>query len=588
VTVPVPDSPALLPKVQFRRRRPRQKTGARLPVRRAFLWLLIAAMLPLLLLAIGRSTLQLQRSQDAARANLSQRAIETARWQSEVVRTTRAILVLLAEHPDVRSGGVLCDIALGKVAAGAAAISNVSRFGPDGTLSCSSKGALTQLSVADQPWWPVAHRPGRFFLTGPVWGRMSQRQVLIAILPMGREDGRFDGIVSASIDMDWMERSLRSGSLGPDALAMVIDGRGTILAGSRPASFAAVDTRIGAGNIGMITDSGGREWAYALAPLVRDFDGKPTLYIAYAVPEARLFSAAWFQAGFTLLQPLLAILIVSLVIWFGTNALILRWLRDLRHLAQSFSTGNYRARLPDMGGAPVEIRSLGAALYRMGRAADRRDRALRSAVTRQNLLAREVHHRVKNNLQIVMSLLSLHAGRATGTDRDIGLGMTRLRISTIALVHRLFYETGEQASISSTQLLGGVCTLLDQFLGKRQDITIHCDIADCDVELDTAIPLCMWLAEAAANAWLHAFPDGRAGTITVTLRFDGAEGVLDVIDDGIGFAADAGGRGRPTSRGLRILGSIARQLGGRSAHDSGPSGTSVQLRYPLRAPVAAI
>jgi two-component sensor histidine kinase len=137
-------------------------------------------------------------------------------------------------------------------------------------------------------------------------------------------------------------------------------------------------------------------------------------------------------------------------------------------------------------------------------------------------------------------------------------------------------------------MLGGVCTLLDQFLGKRQDITIHCDIADCDVELDTAIPLCMWLAEAAANAWLHAFPDGRAGTITVTLRFDGAEGVLDVIDDGIGFAADAGGRGRPTSRGLRILGSIARQLGGRSAHDSGPSGTSVQLRYPLRAPVAAI
>ena len=84
------------------------------------------------------------------------------------------------------------------------------------------------------------------------------------------------------------------------------------------------------------TDGDGRDWTYALAPLVSGLDGKPSLFIAYAMPEARLFSAGWLQAGFSLLQPLLAVLVVSLVIWFGTNALVLRWLRELRGLAQTF------------------------------------------------------------------------------------------------------------------------------------------------------------------------------------------------------------------------------------------------------------
>jgi two-component sensor histidine kinase len=550
------------------------------PVRRAFLWLLVAALLPLMLLAIGRSVVQMQRSEDAARATLSVRAIETARWQTEVVRTSRAILVLLAEHPDVRSGGVLCDMALGKITSGFAAISNIARFGPDGTLACSSGKTLPQFNIADRPWWTVAHKPGHFFLAGPVWGRLSERQVLIAVLPLATADGRFDGVVTASIDMNWMERSLRTAALGPDAIAMVINGQGAVVASSRPASFGAVNPRIGAGNIGELKDSSGRRWTYALAPLVHNFDGKPSLFIAYAVPEARLFSAGWFQVGFTLLQPLLAVFVVSLVIWFGTNALVLRWLRELRGLAQSFATGDYRARLPDLGGAPAEIRTLAAALYGMGRAADRRDRALRAAVARQNLLVREVHHRVKNNLQIVMSLLSMQAGRG---DRDGALDLTRLRISTLALVHRLFYETGEQGTIPSTKLLGGVCDLLDQFLGKRADIRLHCHLADSDVELDTAIPLCMWLVEAAANAWLHAFPDGRGGTITVNLRFEGAEGVLEIVDDGVGFVINGGATaaGRTAARGLRILASIAKQLGGRSTVESSPdAGTRAQLRYP--------
>ena len=162
----------------------------------------------------------------------------------------------------------------------------------------------------------------------------------------------------------------------------------------------------------------------------------------------------------------------------------------------------------------------------------------------------------------------------------------------MALVHRLFYETGETGHDSLDELLGGVCDLLDQFLGKRSDIEVHCHLADSDIELDTAIPLCMWLVEAASNAWLHAFPDGRAGTITITLVFEGNQGVLDVVDNGVGFSTEtaggAGERGRSSVHGLRILASIAKQLGGRSSLESSPAGgTRVRLCYPYT-PVAVI
>lgn len=561
--------------------------GERVSVRRAFVWLLVLSLMPLLLLGVGRSVQQLSRSQTAVEATLSQRAVETARWQAEVVRTTRAVLTLLATQPDVSNGGVLCDMALVKVDQGFAALSNVSRYRADGNLACSSATPMPTVSVADEPWWPAARRDSKFMITGPVWGRISERQVLIAVLPLKTATGTFDGIVTASIDMGWMDQNLRAGTLGRDAVAVLVDGAGRTLEGNRHIRLGHIDVGIGPGRVAEVDDATGRRWTYAVAPLVTSFDGKQALHIAYAMPEAALFSASWFQAGFSLLQPLLAVLIVSLVIWYGTNGLVLRWLRELRALAKAFSEGDYRARLANFDSAPVEFRDLAAALYKMGHAVERRDTELRAALDRQNMLVREIHHRVKNNLQIVMSLLSLQAERLDTEAGRNALALTRLRISTLALVHRLFYETGEEATISSTKLLGGVCELLSQTLGKRTDITVHCKFDDTEIELDTAIPLCLWLVEATTNAWAHAFPEGRGGTIVTTLSIDDGTGILEVTDTGIGFV-EAEPRAAP-ARGLRILTGIARQLRGTNAISPAVGGgTALRLRFPLHPAKAGV
>lgn len=562
----------------------RDLIGARVSVRRSFLVLLVLSLLPLVLLGVGRSLVQVERSKAVVEARLSERAAETAASQSEVVRTAGAVLSLLAEQADVRSGGILCDLALGKADAGFAAFSNISRFRADGRIACSSARPLPDVGFSDQAWWKTAQGADTLLLTGPEWGPISKRQVLRAVLPMKTEDGRFDGVITAAIDMGWMQRKLESHDFGEDAVALVLDGRGRILLGNQPAQFAAVDVGIGPGKLGALADASGRNWTYAVAPMVQSYDGRKALYIAYAMPESKLFSWAWWQAGWSIAQPLIAVLLVALVIWFGTNGLVLRWLRELRVLAEAFARGDYRARPANFEAAPVEFRALAAALYKMGQAVDRRDTELRAALDRQNHLVREIHHRVKNNLQIVMSLLSLQSDRLETAAGRAAMDQIRLRISTLALVHRLLYETDEQATISSQTLLGGACELLNQTLGKRSDIAVHCDFAAAELDIDTAIPLCLWLVEAASNAWLHAFPDNRAGEMNITLRFVDGHGVLEVADNGVGFAAVDGQQ--PGARGLRILTGIAKQVGGTSEIASTPGGgTRLRLRYPV--PTAA-
>jgi len=553
--------------------------GARASVRQSLLKLLALALVPLVVLGVARSTMQIVRNQAVVEARLSEGALETAFAQAEIIRTARVVLRLLADQADVRGAGPACDLQLAKVKRSFAAFSNLSRLGADAEFACSSAPAGPLASSPVPAWWPRVSREADFFVTGPVWGELSERQVLIAVQPIRTADGRPDGAITASIDLGWMQRSLESRGLAGDAVALVLDSSGRTLLGSRRVDFASLDVAMGPGRVADRSDSSGRRWTYAVAPLVGTSDGKQTLYLAYAMPEAQLFSAAWWQAGISLAQPLIAVLLASIVIWYGTNRLVLRWLRALRQMALAFTAGDYRAPAAEFDKAPAEFRDVAAAFYRMGQAVERRDGKLRTALDQQNQLVKEIHHRVKNNLQIVMSLISLQADRIeTGAGRA-ALDQTRLRISALALVHRLLYETGEQSKMSAAELLRGVSSLVVQSFRNRPNVTLRAQFGDDELALDTAIPLALWLVDAMSNAWTHAFPDGRRGQVDVSLVRDGTDGILEVADNGIGFAVGAS----PTStgRGLKILNGIGRQVGGRTEVTStAGQGTIVRLRYP--------
>src|SRR6201999_1241600 len=117
--------------------------------------------------------------------------------------------------------------------------------------------------------------------------------------------------------------------------------------------------------------------------------------------------------------------------------------------------------------APAESRSLGDGLSAMAESIQDRDRKLRDALNQKSLLIREIHHRVKNNLQIVMSLLSLQAGQLKDPVARDALMQAQVRINALALVHRILHEIEDQTTIDLKRLLHQLITQITE--GMRGD-----------------------------------------------------------------------------------------------------------------------
>ncbi len=277
-------------------------------------------------------------------------------------------------------------------------------------------------------------------------------------------------------------------------------------------------------------------------------------------------------------QSLLALMIAAALVWFGSRMLVLRWLEGLDWVVSDYRGGNFRSKAINFDRAPLEFRDLAATIYRMGAATDRSDRRLRQAIEHQHLLAREIHHRVRNNLQIITSLLGLQIAQAEDAGARRILVQTRVRVSTLALVHNLLYEAGEEIGISSKLLLTEMCQLLSATLADDSRIHLDCDFVDEALDLDAAVPVALWLLETVANAYQHGFPDSRPGQIAARLIVGDDLITVSVTDDGIGFDYREAG----SYIGLRMIAGIGRQLGGRTETISGQYGTRSLLMFPRR------
>ena len=212
---------------------------------------------------------------------------------------------------------------------------------------------------------------------------------------------------------------------------------------------------------------------------------------------------------------------------------------------------------------------------------ERRTRALQEALEAKELLLHEIDHRVKNNLQLVGSLLAIQARRIPDPAVRDSINQALERVSALSLVHQGLYASGEAAVLD----VGGFIRQLALDLvaaSGREDIRVELDLEPASIDAGKAAPMALILNELLTNALRHAFPDGRSGTIRVHLR-DGSGMVrLDVRDDGVGEAA-APSR---TGIGTMLVRQLARQLGAEVAWSPGPGGMTVTLELPPAAGVS--
>ena len=193
----------------------------------------------------------------------------------------------------------------------------------------------------------------------------------------------------------------------------------------------------------------------------------------------------------------------------------------------------------------------------------REEERLKSSLREKEVLLKEIHHRVKNNLQIISSLLNLQSGhirdpRALEVFKE-GQG----RVRSMALIHEKLYQSDDLARVDFHEYISNLAAyLFRSYEVNSGAVTLNVESEDVLLGVDTAIPCGLIINELVSNSLKHAFPGGAGGSINIRLRPAGAERLtLAVSDDGVGLPPDFDVRNTP-SLGLQLVNTLARRLGG--------------------------
>ncbi|WP_160000646.1 sensor histidine kinase [Roseomonas sp. 18066] len=465
---------------------------------------------------------------------------------------------------------------------------------PDGRLRCSALPAPADSSMGRDPAFRASLAANTFTLSPFRQGRASDLPVVTATLPI-RIDGELRGVVAASLLLNYFIQAETRGDIqdnlkGWAQRIWLVDSEATAL----PLTRAAITELPDPGVLRRLRDEpgptsleiparGGADFAYASTQLdsgLRLLVGLPTGEIRRAADTVLARRAAELAAF------LLACLVVIVL---GADIAIARPLRSLAWRVRAWRPGAaFGGRA--LRGEPDEVRALEQAFTDAASAISARQDELRAALRQRDLLMAEIHHRVKNNLQIVASLLNLQAGRLRDPKAKAEFATARDRVQALATLHRHLYTNQTFEVIALRPFLEELAQQLFAALGERpgQRITLSIEADELEIVTDQAVSLALLITETVTNAIKHGFADARSGTLTISVRADprreGEEEdqvVLRVHDDGIGLRLNDDEPGPGQGIGLTLIRGFAQHLGG-EIDIQGEGGTEMTLRFPLR------
>jgi two-component sensor histidine kinase len=202
---------------------------------------------------------------------------------------------------------------------------------------------------------------------------------------------------------------------------------------------------------------------------------------------------------------------------------------------------------------------------------------LQQALEERDTLLAEIHHRVRNTLQVMTSFLNLQMSKhADGPARD-ALRDAQARIQAMALVHNQLYRESNLDRIDLARLLPSLGQNVIKLYGAGDRVTLSSSLRAWPLSVARASPLALLVTEAVTNALKHAFPSGRSGTISLEAWQTDGRPVLRIADDGVGMKGDGHSRDRRTI-GLDVMQALAAQLDAQLEID-GRRGVDVRLTF---------
>jgi PAS domain S-box-containing protein len=187
---------------------------------------------------------------------------------------------------------------------------------------------------------------------------------------------------------------------------------------------------------------------------------------------------------------------------------------------------------------------------------------IESALKEKEILLKEIHHRVKNNLQIISSLLNLQSGYIKDKDSIAIFKESQNRIRSMAIIHEKLYQSKDMSQIDFSEYVSElVSNLFGSYSLNSALIILHQNINNILLEIDLAINLGLIINEIVSNAFKHAFPSGSKGNLYISLKKNEQKYELIIEDDGIGFSSEIDFR-TTESLGLQLIITLVEQIGG--------------------------
>lgn len=520
----------------------------------------IALLLGLAMLPAGAIAMQVGFNAAAARQaayeeGLSRRALQAIAVERRTIDKVREMLRVLASTPalqQIEAGD--CGDWLSEINARYPYVASISVSADDGTLLCSVPVSPADMRLPDSDLRRRARARDAFTMGYTEHGVLSGVPVLGALEPI-REGDRRIGFVGAAIPTAHLTALLEAGRASDEGLseahAAIVDSHGRIIAeagaiGTPPLpSGEQILPRFGGEPVFLKVEGGDAVIVPLYAPDV------------YAVMSWKPEQPIWQRVGgvaFSIMAPLLIWLLAIGAGWFAIEVFVARPLSGLEAAARSYARGEDVTDSPALLSAPAEIRSLRRTLAAMAKTLRGRELRLVEALAEERALLREVHHRVKNNLQMVASLLNIQARAAGDESESRGLSRAHDRVQLLAVVHQRIYGSGELRQVRVDDIAAEVARQLLQSRGAAaKEINLAMDLGVARAGVDRAVPLAFLIGEGVSAA-LDALADLGPAELHLMLRQD-EDGETRVAID-----ADIGALEPHASPSTRLIEAFGRQL----------------------------
>ncbi|MDO8882686.1 MAG: sensor histidine kinase [Pseudotabrizicola sp.] len=460
-----------------------------------------------------------------------------------------------------------------------------------GQMRCGARGEERDLA-GTPAMQELLTDPGPKIAVNP-YGPVSKTSVLIVSNPVFDVVGDLLGFAFVSMPHSMLDQqtAMVEGEKAKPLALVTFDAKGSLLTSSvgmeaaqqsLPANRPLTGFTDGESVSFVARTVSGERRAFSVVPIEPG-----TLYLLGSWPANRLHSTVFEGAFPAFLFPMMMWAASLLVAWLAAESQVLRHVRLLRDRITAFAAGERQLPGLRMEGAAMELRSVGLAYERMTTAVLRNEADLENTIHQKEVLLREVHHRVKNNLQLIASILNMQLRAARTNEAKEAMRTVQDRVISLATVHRELYQTSGLTDVRADELLPRVANDLlriGSVPGRRFDMDAQVD--DIRLTPDQAVPLALFLTEGMANVIKHSWLEGTArARVGLRLertgdgraRFSLCNGLMPQVDDADDVVVEAN-----DGFGSQLLLAFSQQLNGTVTRGRSGDGYVLTLDFPLR------